>query len=59
MLTALIIGTVLAVILGLGTGLVACCTGIVHRRWCVLSLVLLRLSSNLARRPAHKKSRRS
>ena len=32
MLTALIICTVLAVILGLGTGLVACCAGIVHRR---------------------------
>ena len=32
MLTALIISTILAVILGLGTGLVACCAGIVHRR---------------------------
>lgn len=32
MMTALITCTVLAVILGLGTGLVACCAGIVHRR---------------------------
>ncbi|VTY12203.1 hypothetical protein [Rothia dentocariosa] len=32
MMTALITCTVLAVILGLGTGLVACCAGIVHHR---------------------------
>ena len=39
MLTALIISTMLAVILGLGTGLVACCAGIVHRRFGACSVL--------------------
>ena len=54
MLTALIISTMLAVILGFGTGLVACCAGIVHRRFGACSvLFLLRLSDILVRQPAH------
>lgn len=32
MLTVMIICAVLACVLGLGTGLVACCAGITHRR---------------------------